>query len=147
MRDFKKPIGIVLTLYDSERAAKQIQKLKQRLSKRLELSVNDIYHWRKDEVGGELEKHCHVVIMLDAQKANEQLNKIRDTILEVIDTMGSKREVYINYSDEYKKKGLHIINTEQDKNDFTHHASYLAKKRTTEKGKRVLFCSHNIPKN
>ena len=145
MHGFKKPVGFVLTLSDSSAAAKQIQKLKQRLSKRLGLTINVLYHWRKDEEGGELGKHCHVVMIFDAQKANRSLNSIRDTILDLIDIMG--HSVYIDYTNKYRKKGVHIINTEQDKDSFIRHASYLAKSRTTVRGKRVFFSSHNIPKN
>lgn len=141
LKECKQPVGVAITLYTAhKKATNQIYRLKQRLGKQIGINPSAITHFRKNENGKENGEHVHLILMFDANKSPLGKIQIRRVICEIVERMG-QGQCHMDFSHKEGRKGIHFMMTQEHKDSFVYHASYLAKVRTTAKSRRPFSCS------
>ncbi|WP_128814653.1 hypothetical protein [Vibrio mytili] len=134
-----KSVGLLVVIRDPKLVEKSLKKLKRRISKAFKIDYGEVHHWHKKEVGKSNGEHSHIAILFDSSKRSY---RAKARISEVLDVMGD--EVWIEHKSGRGKKGIHVMTTQQDIEDFIYHTSYLAKVKTAKNNKPSFSKSRGI---
>jgi CO dehydrogenase/acetyl-CoA synthase alpha subunit len=95
-------IGLAITLLEPKRTTKQIQHIKGKLVRRLGITKENIYHWRKNEFGMINGEHSHIVMLIGCDNPSIALEDAKRVIHDIIQRMGLT--VYLDTTRKLKTK-------------------------------------------
>ena len=143
LNEYNLPVGIMVTINskNTDDITRLIQKIKARI-KRLTLSRYCV-HAKALEYGRKHGEHYHIMLLIEAsQMARTSAKYIKSELINAIEEVSPL--IYVGKNKTKKQQAIHVIRNENSKLKFIHHASYLAKKHTKQKGKRGISSSKKI---